>query len=195
MNIDGFYIIKSVWEHASKGINQNSIFHSTCIEEFLSQIKRQTSQTGWDCFAESYIEGREFNLSILESGDGPEVLPAAEIQFLDYPEGKFKIVDYPAKWEKESFEYKHTCRCFDFIDTDKNLLQQLSTISLKCWNLFKLRGYARIDFRIDIHGNPWVLEVNTNPCLAPDSGFVAATRQAGFSFDQVLERIINAAFL
>ena len=192
---DGPYIIKSVWEHASKGINQNSVFYSTYKDEFLNQIKLQTIQTGWDCFAEYYIEGREFNLSILESSEGPEVLPSAEILFFDYPEGKFKIVDYPAKWEKESFEYKHTCRCFDFSDTDKNLLEQLSIISLRCWELFKLKGYARIDFRIDLHGNPWVLEVNANPCLAPDSGFVAAAQQAGLSFDQVIERIINAAFL
>jgi D-alanine-D-alanine ligase len=108
------YIIKSVWEHASKGLNQNSIFHPKSRDELLSNIKIHSNQIGWDCFAEAYIEGREFNLSILANRSGPEVLPPAEILFLDYPEESYKIVDYPAKWEKNSFEYQHTCRCFDF---------------------------------------------------------------------------------
>lgn len=195
LNGEGPYIIKSVWEHASKGLNQDSIFYPKSRDELLSHIKLHSIRIGWDCFAEAYIEGREFNLSVLDSGKGPETLHPAEIRFLDYPEGRFKIVDYPAKWEKESFEHQHTCRCFDFPDTDANLLDQLSMISITCWNLFKLRGYARIDFRIDLHGNPWVLEINANPCLAPDSGFVAATQRAGLSFGNVIKRIINAAFL
>lgn len=193
-NGEGPYIIKSVWEHASKGINQDSIFHPKSLNELLSHIKLYSDQTGWDCFAETYIEGREFNLSILDSDSGPEVLPPAEIRFFDYPEQRYKIVDYPAKWEKDSFEYQHTCRCFDFTDKDESLLNQLSKISLACWNIFELRGYARIDFRIDLNGNPWVLEVNANPCLAPDSGFVAATQMAGLDLGNIIEKIISAAF-
>ena len=47
-----------------------------------------------------------------------------------------------------------------------------------CWSLFGLRGYVRVDFRVDDAGQPWILEVNTNPCLSPDAGFVAALKQA-----------------
>ncbi|MGA1863931.1 MAG: hypothetical protein ACMUHX_02600, partial [bacterium] len=189
------YIIKSVWEHASKGLNQGSILYPKSRDELLSCIRLSYFQTGWDCFAEEYIDGREFNISLLDSGNGPEVLPPAEILFTDYPEGRYKIVDYTAKWEKESFEYQHTCRSFDFDGTDEDLLRQLNIISVNCWNLFELRGYARVDFRVDPNGIPWVLEVNANPCLAPDSGFVAAAQRAGLSFDKVIKRIIGTAFL
>ena len=48
-----------------------------------------------------------------------------------------------------------------------------------------------MDFRVDENGNPWVLEVNTNPCIAPDSGFVAAANQADLTFKQIIERIIH----
>ncbi|MGA1840911.1 MAG: D-alanine--D-alanine ligase family protein [bacterium] len=195
LNGDGPYIIKSVWEHASKGLNQASIFHPKSRDELLNYIRLRSFQTGWDCFAEAYIDGREFNISLLDSGNGPEVLPPAEILFTDYPEERYKIVDYTAKWEKGSFEYQHTCRCFDFADMDGDLLRQLNIISVSCWNLFELRGYARVDFRIDMHGFPWVLEVNANPCLAPDSGFIAAAQRAGLSSGNILKRIINTAFI
>jgi D-alanine-D-alanine ligase len=194
LNGDGPYIIKSVWEHASRGLNQDSIFHPKSRDELLGHIRLRSFQTGWECFAEAYIDGREFNLSLLDGGNGPEVLPPAEIFFADYPEGRYKIVDYTAKWEKESFEYQHTCRCFDFADTDDDLLRKLNNISLNCWNLFELRGYARIDFRVDLNGIPWVLEINANPCLAPDSGFVAAAQRAGLSSGNTVKRIINKAF-
>ena len=45
--------------------------------------------------------------------------------------------------------------------------------------------------RTDSNDNVYVIEVNANPCISPDGGFVAATRMGGYSFSEVLERIIN----
>lgn len=189
-----YYIIKSIWEHASKGISQNSIFYAESKENLIDRIKYQHDIDRWNCFAEAYIEGREFNISMLDSANGPQVLPHAEIVFIDYPDESFKIIDYSAKWKKDTFEYQHTFRNFDFNDSDIDLLKQLSKICLDCWSLFELRGYARVDFRVDKYGNPWVLEINSNPCIAPDSGFIAAAQHAGLSFEKVIERITLAAF-
>ena len=47
-----------------------------------------------------------------------------------------------------------------------------------------------MDFRIDQDNKPWVLEVNANPCISPDSGFIAAAREAGMTIEEVMERII-----
>jgi D-alanine-D-alanine ligase len=73
------------------------------------------------------------------------------------------------------------------------LLAELTDLALQCWTLFDLSGYARVDFRVDGHQRPWVLEVNANPCIAPDAGFAAALEQAGISFDQAIARIVAAA--
>ena len=56
----------------------------------------------------------------------------------------------------------------DFVREDDALLNELRDISEKCWKHFNLRGYARIDFRVDKQGKPWVLEINANPCINPD---------------------------
>jgi D-alanine-D-alanine ligase len=61
------------------------------------------------------------------------------------------------------------------------------------WDVFGLRGYARVDFRVDRAGKPWVLEVNTNPCLSPDAGFTAAAAEAGMSLDALLARVVESA--
>src|SRR5262249_28596630 len=144
------------------------------------------NRVGVECFAEEYIAGREFNLSLLTSqhGDGiPQILPPAEIDFSSFPTDRPRVVDYAAKWDERSFAFQNTPRRFDFQDADQPLLDILKTLAIECWKLFDLRGYARVDFRVDREGRPWILEVNTNPCLSPDAGFAAALAQANISFD------------
>ena len=186
-NLKPPYIIKPVCDDASIGIDENSIIDN--IQQLEGSLKNRSAQFG-ECFAEAYIPGREFNLSILANSDGPEVMPAAEIRFVDFPESKPKIVGYQAKWDENSFEYKNTIRSFQFDSNDQPLLKQLTEMALRCWEVFKLHGYARADFRVDAQNNIWILEINSNPCISPDSGFVAATRQAALTFEQVVARIL-----
>ena len=84
----------------------------------------------------------------------------------------------------------HTVRRFDFPAQDGALLAELRRVAAQCWNAFGLRGYARVDFRVDAENRPFVLEVNANPCLSPDAGFAAAAARAGLSYLQVVERIL-----
>lgn len=186
----GAYIIKSVWEHASIGLDDQATVFVSHSDELLFELQSRKEKLGGEGFAEAFIEGREFNFSLLAAGKTPEVLPPAEIRFDAFPPEKPKMVGYAAKWEPESFEYCHTPRRFDFPRKDAPLLRELERMACDCWDLFALRGYARVDFRVDPSGQPWVLEVNTNPCLSPDAGFAAAAKQAGISFERVIERII-----
>jgi D-alanine-D-alanine ligase len=118
------------------------------------------------------------------------VLPLAEIVFAEYPADKVRIVGYPAKWEEDSFEYQHTYRRFDFPPHDAPVLRRMMELAKVCWHTFGLRGYARVDLRLDEAGQPWILEVNANPCLAADGGFVAAARQAGWSLAELIQCIL-----
>lgn len=185
---DTQWIIKSVWEQASVGIDDDSVVDTSNVA-FALAARRQ--RFGGEWFAEQYIEGREFNLALIDDTDEPQVLPPAEIHFIDFPQDKPHIVGYAAKWTSTSFEYRHTLRSFKFPDSDRTLLATLSDAARRCWSLFECRGYARVDFRVDRDGRPWVLEVNANPCLTPDAGFAAAARQMKWSFNDVIARIIK----
>jgi D-alanine-D-alanine ligase len=186
-------IIKAVWEHASVGIDQESLVSGDEGNSVEERIRRQEAVWGRACFAEAFVEGREFNLSVLASLDGPQVLPPAEIDFSAFPADKLRIVDYRAKWDEQSFEYHHTPRRFDFPESDRPLIDRLSELARKCWLVFGLRGYVRVDFRVDRDGQPWILEINTNPCISPDAGFAAALAQAGIPYEEAIRRIVEDA--
>jgi len=189
------WMIKSVWEHASIGLDQDAILDRPTPQSLLACLEKRAALLGGSCFAEAYIDGREFNLSLLDGPDGVLVLPPAEILFDGYGDEKARIVDYRAKWDETSFEYHHTPRSFDFGHQDRPLLERLTDLARACWDLFHLRGYARVDFRVDARNRPWILEVNANPCLSPDAGFNAALRQAAISFDKAVDRILDSSAL
>ena len=111
--------------------------------------------------------------------------------FSEYFNDKPKIVGYKAKWDETSEEFKQTNRAFGTLDAHPALKRNLIDICIKSWKVFNLHGYVRIDFRVDELDNIYILEINGNPCISPDSGFIAASECAGFSRREIIERILN----
>lgn len=187
----GPWIVKSVWEDASYGIDAKSIVYDSSA--LAAECVQRKQRYGGLWFAERYIDGREFNLSLLETSTGCRILPPAEICFNQFPDDMPRIVDYRAKWQEDSFEYQHTERRFHTCAVDTPLYNDMQRLALLCWEVFGLRGYARVDFRVDVDNQPWVLEVNANPCLSPDAGFAAALSEEGIGFEQAIADIVNVA--
>jgi D-alanine-D-alanine ligase len=187
---DALFIVKAVWEHGSLGLDQGSVVKGAVVARVLAE---RIQRFGIEHFAERYIEGREFNLALLEDRGRARVLPIAEILFKNWPEGSPCIVGYDAKWASESEAYIGTPRRFGLEQAESALAVKLMKLAHSCWDLFSLAGYARVDFRVDTEGKPWILEVNVNPCLNPDAGFVAAAATAGLSYRELIGRIIDAA--
>jgi D-alanine-D-alanine ligase len=179
------YILKPVWEDGSLGITEESVF---TFNGTLPEILRDKNDNHW--FIEEFIEGREFNVSMMAGPDGPEVLPPAEMIFHEYPDDIPRIVSYKAKWMEDTFQYDHTRRNFPS-DLSDRLMKNIREAVMACWHTFGLKGYARVDIRTDADENVYVLEVNANPCISPDSGFISAAGQAGYSDGEIITHIIN----
>ncbi len=113
--------------------------------------------------------------------------------FEQWDEMRPRIIGYAAKWDEAAADYRDTTRVFDWRERDPKLNRMLEFIARECWMLFGLTGYARVDFRVDGEGFPFILEVNPNPCLEPNAGFAAAGEQAGMSYDELITAILAAA--
>lgn len=179
------FILKPVWEEGSLDLDEHCVF-SGSDNEYINRILKMNKEY---YFVEEYIEGREFNVSIIGTDSGPKVLPIAEMTF-NYPDDKPKILGYKSKWDEDSFEYKNTNRTFDV--PDKKLKKNIKNLCKKCWNELGFKGYVRIDFRV-IGDTPYIIDINLNPCISEDSGFYAACVEDGYTYTQMIENIIKDA--
>ncbi len=184
------FIVKSDAMHGSQGMDEKSVVRGA---DAAQEIANRTLRFGGRFFCEQYIEGREFNVAVIGEGEDVRCLPIQEIDFTGFPEGRPKIVDYSAKWDGGDIAYHTTNRRFGLESKEPALAENLIRLSLLAWRALALNGYGRVDFRVDEAGNPYVLEVNVNPAIAPDAGFPAAAREAGMEYPQMVERILATA--
>ncbi len=183
------WIIKPSLEDGSVGIDDESIIHdrdsllSTLPEMYLRHNRQPI-------LIEEYIDGRELNIPMLELKDGTvKVFPISEIIFDEWPADKPRIVNYAAKWDEGAFEYENTNRAFY---PEGAPLEYLEELSLKCWRIFRLRGYARVDARMDSQGNIFIIEINANPCIADGSGFMRSMYEGGLEAKDVVKALVQA---
>ncbi|MHB1543806.1 MAG: D-alanine--D-alanine ligase family protein [Gammaproteobacteria bacterium] len=192
-NHRGPFLVKARHQHASLGLDPGALVATLGDAEDLAQQKSSAYRTAF--FAEAYIEGREFNLSVIEDPPGePHVLPPAEIRFIDWPQDTPKIVDHAAKWDPQSSRFAHTIRDFPTEGgPDGNLLEMLTACARRIFTTLGLKGYARIDFRVDADGHPYVIDLNPNPTLDPAAGFAQTAFRAGWDYPGLLRRILECA--
>lgn len=186
------WIVKARHEHASFGITQRNVTKGAT--QAIEVARQLTTEHKIPWLIEEFVAGREFNVSMVETPTGPRALPVAEIVFENYGPDLYNIVDYNAKWNEQSFEYRNTVRRYDFPDSDSPLLTRLQELALQTWHGFDLRGWARIDFRVDTANTPFVVDVNANPDLSLDAGFMAAANRAGIAPETAIRMITDAAF-
>jgi D-alanine-D-alanine ligase len=182
-------IVKPVAEDASIGVGPEAVVHTgRALRERVAYVVERYRQVA---LAEVFVAGREFNIALW--GDPPEVLPLAEIDFSAFADPYARIVSFEAKWEVESFEYRHTpVFCPALVDTD--LAIRITDAAQRAWTAIGCQGYARVDMRVSDEGIPYVLEVNCNPDISPDAGFYRAAREAGHSYEDMVVQILELAW-
>ncbi len=189
----GPYIVKPCATDASEGIHADtSLFprYTRAVDAAVARIHAQFAQ---GALVERYIDGRELNVSVVERNGAVEVLAIAEIDFVDFERTRPRIVDYAAKWHPESFEYTHTQRVLP-ARLPARTAAEVESLAVAAWRALGCADYARVDFRLDRKGRPWILEVNPNPDIAPDAGFSAAVAHAGWGYKEFVRNCVaNAA--
>jgi len=179
-------ITKPTWEDSSAGITRDSVL----FDEYSvrRRVKELIAIYHQPIMAEMFLDGREFNISVW-GNDSPIVLPLAETLFGEIEEACAKVLNFDSKWNPDSVEYHaFTVGCPAAVDA--GLDRQIRTIALASYKATGCHDYARIDMR-EKDGKMYVLEVNPNPCLALDSGFVRASKEAGYAYSRMLRQIVE----
>lgn len=125
---------------------------------------------------ERFVPGRELTVGIM----GDVVLPTIEIVPMK------ELYDYECKYTPGMAK--------EFVaELSPEVQARLADEARRAFVALKLRGYARIDFRLDPSGRPWCLEANTLPGMTPTSLIPQAAAAAGVLFPDLCERIVHLA--
>ncbi len=175
-------IVKPRNEAASFGLK---IVHDddslkTAISELLEEYKQPA-------LVEEFIEGREVNVGIL-GNHPPQALPVLELAL----ERKNDIYSHDAKFKKGlGKKIKKICPA-ELPPETTAYIQKLAVSAFEVLNMY---DFGRVDFRLDRYNQPYILEMNSMASINPGSSFVRAATKAGYSYDKLINRIIEVAVL
>jgi len=176
-------IVKPAAEDGSFGIGSDCVVTD---RDSLHAVAARGCQQ-WDrMLVQRFVAGREFNLAIV----GDRVLPHAEIDFSRLDPGLPSVVTYAAKWEHGSPEDRGTVpRCPARLPA--RLATRLTQLARRVWAAVDGTGYGRIDVRVDGRGTTFVTDVNPNPDLGVRAGLSRQAAAAGWSYLDMIARIVE----
>ncbi len=153
-------------------------------QELREGVTRIYKKFNVPTLVEEYIEGREINVGLL-GNDPVTAFPPVEIVF---KEGA-QIYTCEDKLNLSGRNIETICPApLDPATTEK--IKELAV------NAFKVLGCfdsARVDFRIDTKGNPYILEVNSMASLRSNGSYVYAAKTMGLDYKALVNRFIEVA--
>lgn len=185
-------IVKPAFEHCSIGITNKSI--ATSYDQFKKLVTRMRKVHKQALLAEEFIQGKELQVTVLETPTKTYALPIAEIAFRGKVKNKWNIYGFDEKWTKNMAVYK-SCH---FIAPPKELKDAIDSgirkDSIRAFYALGLRDYARFDLRYNTRESMWYfLEANANAGFDPDprDAMTASIKAHGMTLDDFVVQIVR----
>ncbi|ORM64087.1 D-alanine--D-alanine ligase [Pantoea rodasii] len=163
--------VKPSCEGSSVGISRVNTLEA--LPAALNEAFRHDS----DVLIEAFLSGAEYTVGIV----GDEILPSIRIKTAS------EFYDYEAKYISDDTEYF----CPSGLRAEQEA--ELQTLVWAAWRALGCSGWGRVDVMADGDGNFQLLEVNTSPGMTSHSLVPMAAKQAGYSFPQLVARILALA--
>ncbi len=190
-------IVKLASEGASMGLDYDSVVHHEA--NLRDRVARLVNTYQQNAIVEEYIDGREFTVAVM--GNSPAyALPVAEILFF----GKVPIrLDEPEVEHFEMLKQVTGQHDLEFVEMESRsvapadvapeLAEHIQQTAIAAYHAVSGQDWARVDIRMDREGNLYVLEVNLEPGIAPDYVFSRMAYAAGWTYTELINRILNHA--
>jgi D-alanine-D-alanine ligase len=173
-------IVKPRHESTSYGVRV--VNDADALREAVAFVIEEFQQ---EALVEEYIDGREVNIGLL-GNQRPEVFSPVE---LDFGGRRCRIETWEDKYHKTENEPQKRCPA----PVNDGLALALRRMAVATFRATHCRDYARIDVRIDAAGKPYVLEINSMASLGSGGSYVLAARERGYSFEALVNRIVDVA--
>lgn len=183
-------IVKPANTDNSIGITNDSVVTDKLMLQ--KQLERVIVELNSPALVEEYIEGDEFDISIIGNDEEDlRVLPLSRSVFDALPKGYWHIFPYDAKWGLDPAYRKIISEKPAKIS--RSLTSLISEIALDTYNILDCHDYGRVEVRTDKEGNPYVLELNPNPSIEDGDCVPKCAQLVGMDYGDFLEEILRMA--
>lgn len=179
--------IKPRREDASIGIDNDSFCPD--IESLKKSILKKLACHRDGLIVEEFIDGLEYSASFMGQKN-VEMVALSTINYETYPTLK-PFLTYASKWDDTDPSYNEVQPSVS-VDSSSDLWKEIADIGHKITQTIGCSGYFRIDFR-EKNGVLYVIDVNPNPDLNEDAGFAKHAYAAGYSYTQIITKLISEA--
>ena len=166
------FVLKQCSEGSSIGIY---IIESQV--EYLQHFSEIEKSNDW-IIAEQFMQGDEYTSTFLDG----RALPIIKIQAKNH-----EFYDYDAKYLSD--ETKYICPC----GLDAEIEMAINEECERAFNLFNIKGWGRLDFFLDQHNAPVILEINTVPGMTTHSLVPMSAKEAGIDFESLCFEILKSS--
>ncbi len=182
-------ICKPLLKHNSLDISFDSVVYDPpTLASRIQDIERG----GQPYLLEEYIEGRELIAAFVGNDAHRKLLPIEEILFGDYFNGKPHVLTYAAKWDDDDPACIESRPCVPAA-IGATVERELARVVPEIARVMHMRDYGRVDFRLDLDGRLYAIDINANPDVSPDAGLFKMARAAGLSYADFIWGIIDSA--
>jgi D-alanine-D-alanine ligase len=176
-------IVKPAWEGSSKGIRGKCVVDTPT--DLLAAVESLRKDHRQPILVEEYLSGDELTVGIVGNRP-PRVVGVLRVVPL-HPDERFVY----SLEVKRDYLQRVRYECPPRLPPGR--LRAVEEAALRVFRTLGCRDVARIDFRLH-DGKPYFLEVNPLPGLNPESSdLVILSRLAGWSYEQLIERILQAS--
>jgi D-alanine-D-alanine ligase len=174
-------IVKPRGEAGSFGLKV--VDEESALKEAVAEIIKEYKQPA---LAEEFIEGREVNVGIL-GNDPAQAFPVLELVF---EKKQDTVYDHETKFHlRQGKKVKKVCPA----ELPRETAAYIQKLAVRTFEVLDIYDYGRVDFRLDQYNQPYILEMNSMASLNPDSSFVMAARDAGYTYTKLINHIIEVA--
>lgn len=177
--------LKPCKEDASLGIDGDSLVTDEIA--LIEVLHKKLKEFSRGMVIEEFISGNEYNVGML--GDYPYTpVGISTIDYSQYTDA-LPFLTYNSKWKKDSPEY--AIMPAPDAPITRRLRKRIISICRAAGKALGCRGYFRVDVR-ESQGRIYVLDVNPNPDISPDSGFARQAAHKGWGYEGLVARIMAA---
>lgn len=185
-------IVKPANTDNSIGISNDSVV--TNRKQLQSRLEYVLTQLHRPALIEEYLEGDEYDVSIIGSEDDDlRVLPLARTIFDKLPAGYWHICPFDFKFAEENIYKKLVTTQIPPKNVNHKLLKLITEIALDTYNILDCHDYGRVEIKLDKNDNPYILELNPNPSINQGNRVPTVAELVGMNYGDFIEEIIALA--